>query len=87
MNYAIIDTGDHKGKSKRYIDTFLRLIGLLTILGFIVVVSGEIEIIYGKETHRLSAGDSIYYNSVVPHHVGSIGDAAASIYAVLYFPE
>ena len=54
---------------------------------FIVVVSGEIEIIYGKETHRLSAGDSIYYNSVVPHHVGSIGDTVASIYAVLYFPE
>lgn len=54
---------------------------------FIVVVSGDVEIVYGKETHRLGAGDSIYYNSVVPHHVGSIGDAAASIYAVLYFPE
>lgn len=54
---------------------------------FIVVVEGEIEIVYGKETHRLGPGDSIYYNSVVPHHVGSAGDTAASIYAVLYFPE
>ena len=40
MNYAIIQTDDHKGKSKHYIDTFLRIIGLLTLLGFIVVVSG-----------------------------------------------
>ncbi|WP_373501268.1 helix-turn-helix domain-containing protein [Desulfococcus sp.] len=54
---------------------------------FIVVVDGEIEIVYGKETHRLGPGDCIYYNSVVPHHVGSAGDTAASIYAVLYFPE
>ncbi|AOY58498.1 MULTISPECIES: cupin domain-containing protein [Desulfococcus] len=54
---------------------------------FIVVIDGEVEVVYGKKTHRLLAGDSIYYNSVVPHHVGSFGDSAASIYAVLYFPE
>ena len=54
---------------------------------FIVVQSGQIEIIYGKEVHRLEAGDSIYYNSVVPHHVACLGDSPASIYAVLYFPE
>jgi len=54
---------------------------------FIVVHSGEIEVTYGKETHRLATGDSIYYNSVVPHHVGCVGDKAATIYAVLYHPE
>ncbi len=54
---------------------------------FIVVVSGEIEVLYGQETYRLGEGDSIYYNSVVPHHVGSVGETTASIYAVLYFPE
>lgn len=54
---------------------------------FIVVQSGHIEIVYGKEVHRLEAGDSIYYNSVVPHHVACLGDSPASIYAVLYFPE
>lgn len=54
---------------------------------FIVVVSGEIEILYGNETHRLKAGDSIYYNSIVPHHVGCAGTEPAGIYAVLYFPE
>ena len=33
---------------------------------FIVVVSGRIEVIYGKEVCVLSPGDSIYYNSVIP---------------------
>ena len=54
---------------------------------FIVVISGEVVVIYGQETYALKAGDSIYYNSVVPHHVGSGGDQNAEIYAVLYFPN
>ncbi|GBC60868.1 DNA-binding protein [Desulfonema ishimotonii] len=54
---------------------------------FIVVMSGEIEVVYGQDTHTLATGDSIYYNSVVPHHVGCKGEQGASIYAVLYFPE
>ncbi len=54
---------------------------------FIIVVSGEVELIYGRETTILKAGDSMYYNSIVPHHVGCAGDKPASIYAVLYFPE
>ncbi len=53
---------------------------------FIVVLSGEIEVIYGQETHTLEAGDSIYYNSVVPHYVSARG-TVAEIYAVLYIPE
>ena len=54
---------------------------------FIVVNSGRVEIIYGREAHQLDAGDSIYYNSVVPHYVSCLGDTPASIYAVLYFPD
>ncbi len=54
---------------------------------FIVVVTGEVEIIYGQETHVLKPGDSIYYNSIVPHHVSSRKNEKAEIYAVLYFPE
>ena len=53
---------------------------------FIVVLSGEVEVLYGPEVHVLKAGDSIYYNSVVPHYVGCRG-SRAEIYAVLYFPE
>lgn len=54
---------------------------------FIVVVQGRVEVVYGKATHTLEVGDSIYYNSIVPHHVGCVGDAPAAIYAVLYIPE
>lgn len=53
---------------------------------FIVVASGRIRVVYGQETHVLSAGDSIYYNSVVPHYVSCDGDEKATIYAVLYIP-
>ncbi|GAB6059976.1 helix-turn-helix domain-containing protein [Desulfonatronum parangueonense] len=54
---------------------------------FIIVASGEIEILYGQETYRLKAGDSVYYNSAVPHHLGTAGPDPAEIYAVLYIPE
>ena len=54
---------------------------------WIAVIEGEIEIIYGKETHLLGKGDSVYYNSVVPHYVSCRGDEKAQIYAVLYIPE
>ena len=54
---------------------------------FIIVVEGEIEVIYGQEVYHLNVGDSIYYNSVVPHYVSCAGDDAATIHAVLYIPE
>lgn len=54
---------------------------------FIVVVSGQVQLIYGRETTILGPGDSLYYNSVVPHNLSAAGDKPASIYAVLYFPE
>jgi quercetin dioxygenase-like cupin family protein len=51
---------------------------------FIYVLQGEIEVRYGSETHKLSAGDSIYYDSIVPHHVSSA--APAKVLAVIYAP-
>ncbi len=54
---------------------------------FIVVYSGKVEVLYGDETHHLEAGDSIYYNSIVPHYVCCRGRHTAAIYAVLYIPE
>lgn len=52
-----------------------------------VVETGTVQVVYGRETHRLAAGDSIYYNSVVPHYVSCVGPAPAGIYAVLYVPQ
>jgi DNA-binding XRE family transcriptional regulator/mannose-6-phosphate isomerase-like protein (cupin superfamily) len=54
---------------------------------FIVAVSGQVEVVMARETHILGPGDSIYFNSIVPHHVGCAGTEPAQIYAVLYFPE
>ena len=52
---------------------------------FIIVVSGKILVKYGQEERILEAGDSAYYNAVVPHYIGAI-DGPAEIYAVLYTP-
>ena len=54
---------------------------------FIVVHSGQLEVTYGTEVHVLGVGDSIYYNSIVPHYVSCKGAQTASIYAVLYIPS
>lgn len=54
---------------------------------FIVVQQGGLEVIYGDETYRLGEGDSIYYNSIIPHCVSCLGDTPAAIYAVLYIPR
>ncbi|MDR1856435.1 MAG: cupin domain-containing protein [Desulfovibrio sp.] len=51
---------------------------------FIAVLSGELLVQYGPDTHILKAGDTIYYNSIVPHHVGAAGDGKVEILAVLY---
>ncbi|ETA69329.1 putative transcriptional regulator [Methanolobus tindarius DSM 2278] len=53
---------------------------------FIYVLSGQIEIIYGKDSFTLSTGDSIYYDSVVSHHVHAVGTEDAKILAVVYAP-
>ncbi len=52
---------------------------------FIFVIKGEIEIIYGKNKYKMLAGDSIYYDSIVAHHVHAVG-ADAQILAVIYTP-
>lgn len=54
---------------------------------FIVVRKGQIEIIYGTEIYTLQEGDSVYYNSIVPHYVSCVGQESAEIYAVIYIPE
>lgn len=52
----------------------------------IYVLSGSIEVKYGSETHVLNEGDSIYYDSIVEHHVHSASGEAARILAVIYTP-
>ena len=53
---------------------------------FIMVMEGVMEISYGKNTYLLEEGDSIYYDSIVPHHVHAYEGQAAKILAVVYTP-
>jgi len=53
---------------------------------FIYVMDGVVEIAYGKKKHVIEAGDSIYYDSIVPHHVHGFEGQAARILAVVYTP-
>ncbi|MGL5730558.1 MAG: helix-turn-helix domain-containing protein [Bacteroidales bacterium] len=53
---------------------------------FVYVLDGEIEIKYGSKTYLLKQGDSIYYDSIVPHHVHSANGMEADVLAVIYTP-
>ena len=53
---------------------------------FIYVLSGVVEINYGKNTYILEEGDSIYYDSIVAHHVHAAADNRARILGVVYTP-
>ncbi len=53
---------------------------------FIYVMEGELEIDYGKEKYTLKQGDSIYYDSIVKHHVHSVPGKSAKILALVYIP-
>ena len=82
-----------KGKTDRHMEPMFIRIGVDDVHKvsshegeeFIIVVSGKIIVKYGKEESILGPGDSVYYNSVVPHYIGAV-DGPAEIYAVLYNP-
>jgi transcriptional regulator with XRE-family HTH domain len=52
----------------------------------VIVVRGDVELMYGQRKYHLQAGDSMYYNSVVPHHLGAANGESAEILAVVYTP-
>ncbi len=53
---------------------------------FIYCLEGFVEIKYGNEIYWLEEGDSIYYDSIVAHHVHAGGEQGAKILAVVYTP-
>lgn len=52
---------------------------------FIYVMAGEVELCYGQEKYVLGNGDSIYYDSVIPHDLHAYQEEAR-ILAVVYAP-
>ena len=83
------------GKSARHMDPFLIDVNpgeqheLSSHEGeeFLHVLDGTLEVEYGKGIHTLGVGDSIYYDSIVPHQVRAAGEAPARILAVVYTPS
>lgn len=53
---------------------------------FIYCLEGVLEISYGSQTYILEEGDSIYYDSIVAHHVHAADEKGAKILAVVYTP-
>lgn len=51
---------------------------------FIFVLEGEMEVTLGNHTDILYPGDSIYYDSTIPHRVQCRKDKETKIVAVLY---
>jgi transcriptional regulator with XRE-family HTH domain len=53
---------------------------------WLYVLEGALEIEYGKDIYVLKPGDSIYYDSIVPHQVRSHEGADAKFLACVYAP-
>jgi quercetin dioxygenase-like cupin family protein len=53
---------------------------------FIHVLSGNLSVDYGSMSIVLSKGDSVYYDSIVPHRVVSADNKPVKILAVIYTP-
>lgn len=53
---------------------------------FMFILEGEVEVRYGKDVHILSKGDTIYYDSIVPHLVLPRTAEGAKLLAVVYVP-
>ena len=53
---------------------------------FIHVLQGNLSLEYGTVKETLKAGDSVYYDSIVPHRVLSADSQLVKILAVIYTP-
>ena len=53
---------------------------------FIYVLEGNLALEYGMDKDTLKMGDSVYYDSIVPHRVFSADNNPVKILAVIYTP-
>ncbi|MDR0455549.1 MAG: cupin domain-containing protein [Treponema sp.] len=53
---------------------------------FIHILAGNLKLEYGTASETLKAGDSVYYDSIVPHRVISADSQPVKILAVIYTP-
>jgi quercetin dioxygenase-like cupin family protein len=53
---------------------------------FLFVMEGDLRLTLGNKTHHLKSGESIHFNSEVPHKLKSISNEPTRCLAVLYTP-
>jgi transcriptional regulator with XRE-family HTH domain len=53
---------------------------------WLFVLEGPLEVAYGKDIYVLNPGDSIYYDSIVPHQVRAHKARSARFVACVYTP-
>jgi mannose-6-phosphate isomerase-like protein (cupin superfamily) len=54
---------------------------------FLFVLEGSVEFRGGERIIELVAGDSLYFDSEIPHAVRSVGQERAKVIAVVYSPR
>jgi quercetin dioxygenase-like cupin family protein len=53
---------------------------------FEYVLAGKVQVTVGEHVNTLSAGDSLHFNSGIPHKLKSISDERAELLVVIYTP-
>ena len=53
---------------------------------FILVMEGDLQLTLGAKVHHLRQGESIHFNSEIPHKLKSLSDEATRCVVVLYTP-
>ncbi|MCX7990451.1 MAG: cupin domain-containing protein [Proteobacteria bacterium] len=96
VNYGYTYKSLGFGKKDRHFEPFLITLepsplkpqGLSKHQGeeFIYVLNGEMEVQLRDFKEILKEGDSIYYNSEIPHRVSCVGDKPANILAIIWSP-
>jgi len=53
---------------------------------FIFVMEGELKLTLGRKVHHLKRGESVHFNSDIPHRLRSVSDETTKCMVVLYTP-
>ncbi|MDE7372042.1 MAG: cupin domain-containing protein [Desulfovibrio sp.] len=53
---------------------------------FILVLAGRLRLRYGRESYDLSPGETVYYNSIVPHALTALDGEPVRVLGVAYNP-
>jgi transcriptional regulator with XRE-family HTH domain len=54
---------------------------------FLYVLSGKVEFRAAEEVHTLGPGDSLYFDSDIPHAIRAVGKGKAKALVVVYSPQ